>query len=58
MLASHSGKIVTGSKLSFSELSRCIAAVKWESCAWRMLHMLAFHTVEYECRLENVFAIY
>lgn len=57
-LASHSGKIVTDNKLSSSELSHCHVVVKGDACAWRMLHVFAYHTVEYEHWLANEFAIY
>jgi hypothetical protein len=48
---------MTDIKLRFSELSVSNFAVKGDAYAWRMLHILTFHTVEYELQLENVFAI-
>jgi len=48
---------MTDNKLSFFELSHC-NIVKGDACAWRMLHVLEYHTVDYEHRLANEFAIY
>jgi len=56
-LASHSGRIVTDNKLSFSELSHC-NVVKRVACAWRMLYVLEYHTVDCEHGLANELAIY
>jgi hypothetical protein len=49
---------VTDKKLNFSGFPHCNVAVKGDACAWKMLHVLAFHTVEYEHQMENVFVIY
>jgi hypothetical protein len=49
---------VAGTKLSICELSESNFAGKGNACAWRIVHFLVFHTVEYKLQLENVFAQY